>query len=181
VAEIAAVRILLAVIATLLGIAVIPKDHDVPKPPAPTINVAPPRPAPRPTTTTSTTVVTDDCGDVIRLARLAGWPEQELVNVRRVAYRESRCLSHIDGVPNLNALDPAGGSIGPMQVNLSWAKPNRYYPYGYLQGLGIGVDGPEDLADPLTNLRAAYEVWKYAHNKHGNGWLPWNLNPYESD
>lgn len=109
------------------------------------------------------------CNGWIDLASFVGWREKELEKLRRVLFRESRCL------PNaFNPKDPMGGSHGLLQINSFWCKPSRYWPEGYLQAFGI-VDTCQDLYEPVKNLRAGLVIWKYADRTHGNGWSPWSL------
>jgi hypothetical protein len=77
------------------------------KPPAPTPAETKPAPitvwqglepaSPLPTTTVVTTPITqpDACQTVFDMARHVGWPEHELSMVVSVAYRESRCMTHL--------------------------------------------------------------------------------------
>lgn len=109
------------------------------------------------------------CNGWIDLASFVGWREKELETLRRVLFRESRCM------PNaFNPNDPMGGSHGLLQINSFWCKPTRYWPEGYLQAFGI-VDTCQDLYEPAKNLRAGLLIWNYANRSHGNGWSPWSL------
>lgn len=113
----------------------------------------------------STTLVwaVDVCGEALEIARQVGWPEEEMVRVYNVVWRESRCLAHVH-----NADDPRGGSHGLMQINGFWCRPNPTtgWPIGYLQAQGL-IHSCDDLYDPATNLRAALHIWSRS------GWAPW--------
>lgn len=118
-------------------------------------------------TTTTIKAVADNCDDVVRIALSVGWPASELAQLKRVAFRESRCTNAH------NTLDPGPyGSIGVMQVNSFWCSPSKYWPAGYLQAHGI-VRACGDLFNATINMRAALAIWQYAHDKHGDGWGPW--------
>jgi len=89
-----------------------------------------------------------------------GWLPAQMATLDKIMWRESRCnpLVHNPG-------DPAGGSFGLLQVNGSWKK--------WLRDLGV-ITYLEDLYSPAVNLKASLEIWKYAHQKHDNGFGPWN-------
>lgn len=87
----------------------------------------------------------------------AGWPETELDQALRVAYRESRWRPRA-----VNRYDPSGGSFGLFQINGWWTT------YG---ASDVGESLDRELAlRPLYNARYAYRMWlKY-------GWKPWDPN-----
>ena len=159
--------------------------------PAPSTTIAP---ATTTTTTTTTTTVpptttttqppltfVPKCPHLIQPARDAGFPEDELAHLDRLAWRESRCdIDWGTGQPRCahNADDPAGGSWGAWQINQSWAKRNRWnpHPQGYLGNLGI-LDSHLDLCSWDVNAKAAKALYDYSLAKHGweKRWWPWKL------
>ena len=115
------------------------------------------------TTVTETSLPTTiaNCDDVVHLARLVGWPENELDTLAVVALRESNCTPTA-----FNPNDPNGGSYSILQVNGYWCEPNSAWPIGWLQAQGILTECGE-LFIPEVNLRAALAIWKRS------GWAPW--------
>lgn len=88
------------------------------------------------------------------LALVAGWPAELWGWQRCIIARESH------GNPNAwNRADPAGGSMGLMQINGG--------NIGFLRNQGIAWSRA-DLFDPLTNLRAGWAL--YQHSGPG----PWS-------
>jgi hypothetical protein len=166
--------------------------------PAPTTAPAPSTTvAPATTTTTSTTTTTvpptttttlpaltfePKCPNLIPYARAAGFPESELKELDRIAYRESRCSLTGDGQWRCshNADDPGSGefkgSWGPYQVNQSWTVRDRWNPHpaGYLGNLGI-LDETTDLCDWQVAANAAKALWDYSIARHGweKRWWQW--------
>lgn len=122
------------------------------------------------TTTTTTTIVPEwdvnnyRCPQWYDTAIAAGWTQDYWPMLSRVIYKESRC-----NYDSHNPNDPAGGSYGLTQINGYWCNSNTYNPGGYLQNKGI-LATCEDLYDPLTNLRAALEIFSRHHS-----WSPWGL------
>ena len=116
------------------------------------------------TTVTETSLPTTiaNCDDVVHLARLVGWPENELDTLAVVALRESNCVPTAHNVD-----DPHGGSYGLMQINGFWCEPNSAWPMGWLQVQDVGVTECGELYIPEANLRAALAIWKRS------GWGPW--------
>lgn len=99
------------------------------------------------------------CPGWIDLAREVGWPEEELAMVGAVTYFESRCQNDVRG--------DHGKSWTAFQLHTkSWCRPNKYYPTGYLQHIGI-LNTCQDLLDPPTAARAALAIWQYG------GWQQW--------
>lgn len=89
----------------------------------------------------------------------AGWPEAEWQWLSCVMGRESR------GEPSVwNKRDPAGGSIGLMQINRS--------NVGYLKRAGA-VTSWQDLFDPAINLKAAWTLSQAPSGKGVLGHGPW--------
>jgi len=123
-----------------------------------------------PTTTVEQTIVTEtslpttiaNCDDAVNLARLVGWPDDQLDTLAVVMYRESRCIPTA-----FNADDPMGGSYGLTQINGFWCMPNSNWPQGWLQVQGVGVDHCAELYIPEANLRAALAIY------NNSGWGPW--------
>lgn len=107
------------------------------------------------------------CPEYWGLARSVGWRLREMKTLDRVMWLESRCLAWVH-----NSGDPSGGSYGLLQINGFWE--------GWLQekNIIVGLTDPWnpiwDLYNPQTNLRAGLAIWRYADEKHGNGWGPWN-------
>lgn len=101
------------------------------------------------------------CDEWMDLARLVGWPEDQLPKLSYTIFRESRCRPD-----QHNPDDPMGGSNGLTQINQFWCKPTRYWPDGWLQSHGV-LEHCDDLYDPEVSLRASLAIW-------GNsGWSPW--------
>jgi hypothetical protein len=88
-----------------------------------------------------------------------------------VMWRESRCRQVA-----FNPNDPMGGSYGLFQINAYWCKPSRFSKRGWLQEQGI-VETCEDLFNPLVNAEAFMAIFDYAHDRYGDGWLPWGGEP----
>lgn len=98
------------------------------------------------------------CPGWIEVAREVGWPESELPMVGAVTWQESRCL---------DVIGDHGKSWTSWQIHTpSWCRPNRYYPTGYLQHIGI-LTTCDDLWNPQTAARAALAIWQYG------GWTQW--------
>lgn len=112
---------------------------------------------------------TQHCPEYAMAVAFVGFPAHERNMALRVMHKESRCIYTV-----FNSLDPNGGSIGLMQINMFWCKPSRYFSDGWLQTQGI-VDDCDDLYNPLTNLKAAKAIWNYSVENNGNGWQPWGL------
>jgi hypothetical protein len=88
-----------------------------------------------------------------------GFEPKDLETVDAIMHRESRCQS---SVVNTTLNKDGSHDYGLMQINgRSWCLPNRYYPDGYLQTLGI-LNECDDLLNPVTNLEAAYQIYTYA-------------------
>jgi len=135
---------------------------------------APQQPSKRPVASTSTTTTTlpptpprrplnvadgQSCPGWIDVAREVGWPEAELPMVGAITYFESRCRMDVRG--------DKGVSWTAFQIHTkSWCRPNKYYPTGYLQHIGI-LNTCQDLLDPPTAARAALAIWQYG------GWQQW--------
>jgi soluble lytic murein transglycosylase-like protein len=84
-----------------------------------------------------------------------------------IMWRESRC-----NPGSVNQDDPNGGSLGLLQINQFWCRPNQYTDNGWLQDMGI-LDECLELYDPATNLRAGLAMYSYSVYKNANGWHPW--------
>lgn len=141
--------------------------------PIPSTSVAPaPTQAPIVTTTTIPPLVGPDtpCQEWVPTALGAGWPADRdiMETLVSIMWRESRCDPTVH-----NADDPNSGSYGLVQINTFWCEPNQRTTNGWLQDNGI-LDDCLELADPATNLRAAWAIYTYSVDKnHGNGWHPW--------
>lgn len=123
-----------------------------------------------PTPTTLPLVGPDTpCQQWLPLAIDMGWPADRVMAERllSIMWRESRC-----NYDSWYKLDPNGGSLGLLQINQFWCKPNRYTDNGYLQDVGV-LDKCEELFDPATNLRAGLALYSYSVYKNGDGWHPW--------
>ena len=95
----------------------------------------------------------DNCKRYVDLARQVGWPKSERANLRRIMWRESRCIPTAH-----NPRDPWGGSYGLLQINgsnVGWATRHGY------------IGGRDDLTDARRNLKVGLELWKLY------GWRPW--------
>lgn len=120
------------------------------------------------TTTTTTTIVPPspgDCQAFTDLAAAVGWPTDQLDQVRRIIFRESRC-DNSQHNPN----DHSGGSYGQFQVNGYWCVPNRYWPIGWLQEKQI-LETCDQLFDAETNARAALAIYNHSQ------WRAWGIRP----
>ena len=111
-------------------------------------------------TSLPTTIAT--CDDAVNLARLVGWPQDQLDTLAVVMLRESRCTPTAHNVD-----DPHGGSYGLTQINGFWCLPNSNWPQGWLQVEGVGVIDCSELFIPEANLRAALAIY------NNSGWGPW--------
>jgi len=100
------------------------------------------------------------CPQYWPMMETAGWGVAQMPALDKIMWRESRCNPLVH-----NPDDPAGGSFGLLQVNGSWNK--------WLRDKGV-ITYLEDLYSPAVNLRAGLEIWYYAHQKHDNGFGPWN-------
>ena len=137
-----------------------------------------PEPLRRPVASTSTTSTTttprtplnvadgQSCPGWIDVAREVGWPEVELPMVGAITYFESRCQNDVRG--------DNGVSWTAFQLHTkSWCRPNRYYPDGYLQTIGV-ITTCQDLLNPPTAARAALAIWQYG------GWKQWTTHKLAS-
>ena len=137
-----------------------------------------PEPLRRPVASTSTTSTTtplrtplnvadgQSCPGWIDVAREVGWPEAELPMVGAITYFESRCQNDVRG--------DNGVSWTAFQLHTkSWCRPNRYYPDGYLQTIGV-ITTCQDLLNPPTAARAALAIWQYG------GWKQWTTHKLAS-
>ena len=114
------------------------------------------------------------CGQWWGLAYQAGWQEEQMQTLDYIMWRESRCEPH----QHNTTLNKDGSTdMGLTQINdRSWCLPTKWYPDGYLQTQGVLISiGCEQLFDPLTNLRAAKEIYDYSKETNGNGFQPWGL------
>jgi hypothetical protein len=111
------------------------------------------------------------CQEWLPLAIQVGWPKDREVaeKLLSVMWRESRCQPGA-----INQKDPNGGSLGLLQINKFWCKPNQYTVHGYLQEAGVLSDCAE-LYDPAVNLTAAAAIYNYSVDRNGNGWHPWKV------
>lgn len=119
------------------------------------------------TSTTTTTLPDTQCAEWYSVAMDAGWGEDQWAKLSRIMHRESRCIPDVH-----NEEDPQGGSLGLMQINKFWCKPQHGAELGWLQSYGI-VTTCWDLLDPSTNLRAALQIYTYALLEYDEGWRPW--------
>lgn len=124
-----------------------------------------------PTPTTPPLVGPDTpCQQWLPLALEVGWTADRVMAERllSIMWRESRC-----NYDSWYKQDPNGGSLGLLQINQYWCKPNRYTDRGYLQDVGV-LETCDELFDPATNLRAGLALYSYSVYKNGgNGWHPW--------
>lgn len=111
------------------------------------------------------------CQEWLPTALSVGWEaDREVIEtLLSIMWRESRCRPEA-----LNGSDPNGGSVGLLQINNFWCKPNRYTDRGWLQDQGVLTDCSE-LHNPATNLRAGLIIYLYSLGKNQNGWHPWRL------
>ena len=112
------------------------------------------------------------CDDRFTITALAA--SGRAAGIRQVDYvmwRESRCRQVA-----FNPHDPMGGSYGLFQINAFWCKPSRWSKNGWLQDQGI-LDSCDELFNPMVNAMAFMAIFDYAHERHGNGWIPWGGKP----
>lgn len=119
------------------------------------------------TSTTTTTLPDTQCAEWYETAMQVGWSQDQWDKLSRIIYRESRCLPGVH-----NAEDPQGGSLGLMQINKFWCRPQHGAELGWLQQQGV-LQECIDLLDPATNLQAALHIYNYSLQRHENGWKPW--------
>lgn len=117
-------------------------------------------------TTTTTIHPAAHCPQWWPQLRNTGLPEHDLTRWDYIIWRESRCQPDAH-----NGEDPNSGSRGLTQINGFWCRPSQYHPDGWLQAQGV-LQHCDELYDPVTNLLAAYNVWRYAQDR-GCGWSPW--------
>ena len=117
--------------------------------------------------TTTTTLPATDCAEWYSTAIGAGWAVENWPRLSKIMFRESRCITD-----TFNATDPQGGSIGLLQINQFWCKPQRGAEQGWLQSQGV-LSECEELKDPAVNLLAGWRIYSYAQSEHGDGWIPW--------
>lgn len=101
------------------------------------------------------------CTEFDSMARIAGFPTNEITTVSYVMWKESRC-----NALTRNKKDPGIGSFGLMQINSAWITR--------LTDAGI-IKKVDDLYDPQTNLRAAFYVWTESIRSNNYGWDDWYL------
>ena len=107
--------------------------------------------------------------DVARYAYAAGFRGQNLVNVVGIAHRESRWNA---GAYNPNA-KTKDLSFGLMQINMmGYLGPARLKQFG--------LSNNEELYDPATNMRAAFEM-SGGTNFHAWGGYKGKSNTYNTD
>lgn len=101
------------------------------------------------------------CPEWWRTARSVGWPEDRLLTLDRIIWRESRCRASVE-----NLTDPWGGSVGLTQVNRGWVR--------WLKEAGI-IKHSSDLFNGRKNLAAALAIHDYACARHGQCWVAWSI------
>lgn len=102
-----------------------------------------------------------ECPELWATALQAGWAWVHLEKLDYLMWRESRCVPTA-----FNSKDPNGGSLGLLQINFFWCKPNRYTKQGFLQDKEV-LSECSSLADPAANLKAALTIYR------NSGWGPW--------
>ena len=168
-----------AVVAALLTAGCTAQDTHIPPAtsttvtPVATTTTAPVQVSVPATSTTTSTVPPADpivlegqCSQWLGDAVDVGWPVEEIETIDYLIHRESRCEADA-----FNPDDPRGGSIGLMQINMHWCKPNPSYDImvGWLQEEGV-MSECGDLYQPEVNLKAALVIWlEY-------GYEPWGMN-----
>lgn len=119
------------------------------------------------TSTTTTTLPDTQCAEWYGAAMQVGWAHDQWDRLSKIIYRESRCINDVH-----NAEDPQGGSLGLMQINKFWCRPQHGAELGWLQQQGV-LQECTDLLDPATNLLAALHIYNYSLQRHEDGWRPW--------
>lgn len=98
------------------------------------------------------TILSND--EIIRILKLAGFSGKELKMAWAVAVKESTLRPF--------ALNRSSNCYGLFQINMSGSLgPNRREKYG--------IDSNEDLFDPLTNAKIAYQM-----SNGGKNWSAWS-------
>ena len=99
------------------------------------------------------------CVEWFDLSLDAGFEPSDWPAMGIIMQRESNCWPWVH-----NTRDPAGGSLGLMQVNCSWRR--------YLADRGI-LQTCQDLFDPFTNLVAARAIVQYDRDRGQCDWKQW--------
>jgi len=95
------------------------------------------------------------CQEWAALALEVGWPVEELENLLKVIWRESRCQASI-----INKTSPDHGLL---QLNQVWRDEFELY-----------FDPWENVLDPRLNLAMGLEIWRWHDYHRGCGWQPWS-------
>lgn len=106
------------------------------------------------------------CVEWTATAMVAGWPVEDLPQLFRIMYRESRCLPDACGVTDSPHLRECR-DWGLLQINdYSWKRVVR--------SLGLDI---EQMADPYWNLWFARWLFTYSEQyaPSGCGWAQWNV------
>ena len=159
-------KIIAGLICTLWGFAALlgPQNAQS-EPSSSTIDLAPYLIEPTTTissTTTSSTVVwinpeSDACEQFSGAAVNMGWPIKQREMLKKVMFRESRCIPIAH-----NKADTVGQSYGLLQINTFWCQSKN----SFLQTRGILTDC-ESLLDPTINLQAGLLIFQNSR------WNPW--------
>ncbi|MGA1111058.1 MAG: transglycosylase SLT domain-containing protein [Ilumatobacteraceae bacterium] len=104
----------------------------------------------------------DKCVEWTDVAVHAGWPVEDLPQLFRYMYRESRCIPTACSTPDRPDLRRCR-DWGLMQINdYSWK--------GTIRRLGLDI---EQMWDPYANLWFARWLYETAEGDGGCGWSPW--------
>lgn len=104
------------------------------------------------------------CLEYVDEALQTGWESQEILQLTKIMYRESRCDPLACGIPDRPDLRHCR-DWGLMQVNdHSWKTTIR--------SMGLEM---EDMWDPWWNLFFARLLFDKAEAAYGCGWQPWNI------
>ena len=95
------------------------------------------------------------CREWAPLALDVGWPAEELPQLLKVIWRESRCQ------PDALRADADHGLTQINAIHADW-----------LATMGLTLD---DMLDPRLNLEFAYRLWSSREERGQCGWTPWSV------
>lgn len=116
--------------------------------------------------------LSDEDLDVVLTA--AGWPAELWPAAKAVARCES---GHRPGAASNRYADAAGvyhQDLGLFQLHQTWL-PDGTPGWGWLTVLGFDLGA---WADPVTNARAAYAVYRYDVDRGARPWTQWSCKPF---
>lgn len=108
------------------------------------------------------------CPQWRKLSIDVGFSKRDWVKLDKIIWRESRCMPKA-----INENSRKDGSTWSRDWGL--AQINDYSWITYLRGKRIVVRSTQ-LLNPRNNLKAAYQLYKYSNDRHGDPWLQWKTN-----